>query len=161
MTFPRHSTARTPRDLREAIRMCKDHARERKRLSVERLADLLDVTVDTLYKWMADGRLPASKIPAFEHACGVHYVTEYLAGGAGRIVIQIPAGHPADAESIAGLQAIMADATAKLIRCYRGQASIEETRDGLTVTLQALAWHRSNVTRLDQPELGLPGDGDA
>lgn len=86
---------------------------------------------------------------------------KYLAGGAGRIVIQIPPGHPADAEALAGLQSIMADATAKLIRCYRGQATLDETRDGLTVTLQALAWHRENVAHLDQPELGLSGDGDA
>lgn len=157
MPFPRKPAHWKPRDLREAIRACKDHAREKRRLSVERLADLLDVSVDTLYKWMADGRLPVSKVPAFEHACGVHYVSEYLAAGAGRIVIAIPAGHPTDAEGLAALQAIIADATARLIHCYRGEASIEDTRDGLTVTLQALAWHRENVAHLGQPELELQG----
>ena len=161
MPFPRKSAHWTPRDLREAIRACKDHAREKRRLSVERLADLLDVTVDTLYKWMADGRLPASKIPAFEHACGAYWVSEYLAASSGRIVIQIPAGHPTDAEGLATLQAIIADATARLIRCYRGEASIEETRDGLTVSLQALAWHRENEARLETPELDLQGDRHA
>lgn len=161
MPFPRKPAHWKPRDLREAIRACKDHARERKRLSVERLADLLETSVDALYKWMSDGKMPASKIAAFEHFCGAHYVSEYLAAGSGRIVIQIPAGHPADAEKLAALQAIIADATARLIRCYRGDASIEETRDGLTVSLQALAWHRENVGHLDQPELDLAGGDDA
>ena len=160
MPFPRRTAHWKPRDLREAIRACKDHAREKKRFGVERLAALLDVTDDTLYKWMADGRMPASKIPAFEHACGVHYVTEYLAGGAGRIVITLPTGHPADAESLAALQAIIADATAKLIRCYRGEASVAEVHAELTVSLQALAWHRENVAHLGAPELDLGLGGD-
>ena len=30
-------------------------------------------------------------------------------------------------------------------------------RDGLTVSLQALAWHRENVARLETPELDLQG----
>lgn len=160
MSIPRRSAHWKPRDLREALRAVKDHGRERHQLSAERLADLLDVTVDTLYKWLADGRLPASKIVAFEHACGAHYVSEYLAGGAGRIVIRLPAGHPADAEELAGLQEHLAESLTLLIRCYRGRASIEETQRELTATLQAMAWHRANVAQLTQPGLDLGGDDD-
>lgn len=158
MTFPRRSPHWKPRDLREALRACKDYGRERHQLSAERLADLLDVSVDTLYKWLADGRLPASKIVAFEHACGAHYVSEYLAGGAGRIVIRLPAGHPADAEDLAGLQEHLAASLALLIRCYRGRASIEDTQRDLTASLQAMAWHRENVRQMTQPALDLGGD---
>jgi hypothetical protein len=109
---------------------------------------------------LADGRLPASKIVAFEHACGAYYVSEYLAGGAGRIVIRLPAGHPADAEELAGLQEHLAESLTLLIRCYRGRASIEETQRELTATLQAMAWHRANVAQLTQPGLDLGGDDD-
>jgi hypothetical protein len=60
MSIPRRSAHWKPRDLREALRAVKDHGRERHQLSAERLADLLDVTVDTLYK---SKLLPDSRSP--------------------------------------------------------------------------------------------------
>lgn len=158
MSFPARQTNWSryqPRDLKDAFRACKDCARDKKRYSVERISELMGVTPDSLYKWMADGRMPAAMIPAFEHVTGVHFVTEYLAAGSGRIVIKIPAGHPQDAEALAGLQSLLADAVADLIRCYAGKASVEQTVQELTATLQSLAWHRENVGKLERPELEL------
>lgn len=148
------------RDLRDAFRAAKDFARQRRQLSVERIAELLDVTPDALYKWLGDAKMPASKIAAFEHVCGCHFVSSYLAAGAGRIVVQIPDGHVPDAEEVAGLQAIIADAVAKLARCYRGECDIEETQRQLTVTLQAVAYHRGNVGKMSTPELDFCGCDD-
>lgn len=147
-----------PKDLKDAFRACKDFAKQKKNYSVERIAELMGATPESLYKWMADGRMPAAMIPVFEHVTGAHFVTEYLAGGAGRLVIKIPAGHPVDAEAIAGLQGILAEAMTDLIRCYAGKASVEQTRQELTGTLQSLAWHRENVSKLQQPEFDLGED---
>lgn len=85
MSFPhqrRNWKRFQPRDLREALRGCKDYARERKRLSVERIADLMGVSADCLYKWLADARMPLASVQLYEHICGAHFVTDYLAGGA-------------------------------------------------------------------------------
>lgn len=149
-----------PRDLRDAFRACKDHARARRNLSVERIAERIDATPESLYKWMADGRMPAAKIPAFEAVCGAHFVSDYLAAAHGRIAIAIPRGHHADVEDLAGLQAVLADAVGKLARFWHGRATMDETLAGLTISLQALAWHRENVRRADEPELDLGADQD-
>lgn len=150
-----------PRDLKDAFRACKDRARDEQRLSVERIADLLGCSADALYKWMGDARMPAAMIPGFEHVCRAHYVSDYLAAGQGRIVIQIPPGHPADIEDLAGLQSLIADSVAQLVRCYRGQAAIDATQRDLTQSLQGLGWHRENVAHLTHPELDLGGDDHA
>lgn len=162
MPFPEKRIRRDyqPRDLRDAFRACKDYARQHKRLSVERLADLVDASPDALYKWLGDARMPAAKIQAFEHACGVHFVSEYLAGNANRLVVRVPAGHPASAEDIAGLMTITADAVAKLARFWRHEISYEEAHAGLTVSLQATAWHRENIGKAEAPELDLGGADD-
>jgi hypothetical protein len=144
-----------PKDLRDAFRACKEVARERKRLSVERIADLMGISADCLYKWLSDAKMPAASIPAYEHICGAHFVTEYLASGCGRIVVLIPPGTPAGVEDLADLQAQIADAVARLVRCYRSGEDIIGTRDGLTGSIQSLAWHRENVTHLDMPALDL------
>ena len=43
-----------PSSLRDALRLCKDHALEKKNYSVERIADLMGITADLLYKWLAN-----------------------------------------------------------------------------------------------------------
>ena len=149
-----------PRNLRDSFRLCKDHAKERKNLSVERIADLIGISDDLLYKWLSNGQMKASLIPSFENACGIHFVTEYLAAGAGRIVINIPLGRRADELALAELQALCAEAVAKLIRFYHDDlGDAEDTREYLTNALQGLAWHRENVDKLDMPELDLGGEG--
>jgi hypothetical protein len=163
MSFPQRQTnwkRYQPKDLRDAFRACKAFARERKHLSVERIADLMGVTADCLYKWLADARMPAQSIPVYEHVCGAHFVTEYLAAGCGRMVVAIPPGAPADAEDLAALQGQIAEAVARLIRCYRGDADTAETREGLAGSIRSLAWHRENVAHLGAPELDLSLGGD-
>ena len=68
-----------PSSLRDALRLCKDHALEKKNYSVERIADLMGITADLLYKWLANGRMPASAIPAYELITGINFVTRWLA----------------------------------------------------------------------------------
>jgi len=68
-----------PTSLRDALRLCKDHALERSNYSVERIADLMDVSSDLLYKWLSTGKMPVSSVPAYEHICGISLVTRWLA----------------------------------------------------------------------------------
>ncbi|MGB3289607.1 MAG: iron ABC transporter permease [Burkholderiaceae bacterium] len=46
-----------PSNIVDAFRLCKDYALERRRLSVERIAELMGVTSDVLYKWLSNGRM--------------------------------------------------------------------------------------------------------
>ncbi len=162
MTFPkkpRNWKRVQARSLRDAFRLCKDHARERRNLSVERIAELLDTSPDALYKWLSNASMPSGKVQAYEHICGIHLVTEYLAASGSRVVIQIPAGRPADAMDINRLQAAIADAIGKLIRFYHGESAQADTEAALSEILKDLAWHRENVHKAEQPELAL-GDGE-
>lgn len=162
MAFPgrsRNWKRYQPADLAGALRACKEFARDKKNLSVERIAELMGVSVEALYKWMADGSMPAKRLASFEHICGAHFATEYLAGGAGRIVIRLPSGAPTHPEDLAALQSELADAVARLIRCYRENDRVEDTRNAITGSLRSLAWHRENLARMESPELDF-GDGD-
>ena len=46
-----------------ALRLCKEWAQAKRHLSVERIADRMGTTHDSLYKWLATGRMPAILIP--------------------------------------------------------------------------------------------------
>ena len=141
--------------LREAFRLCKEHAREKKNLSVERIAELLDASPDALYKWLSNASMPAGKIQTYEYICGIHLVSEYLAASGRRVVIEIPAGKTVDALEINQLQTVINDAVGTLIRFYSGDAEQAATEAGLTEILKDVAWHRENVHKSDQPELEL------
>jgi len=161
---PRRSWKVAPASLAEAFRLCREHGIERKRLSVDRLAELMATTPATLYKWMEDGTMPAHRIAQFEHFTGAHFVSDYLAISSGRVVVPLPTGRPDTAEDISGLQLVCHEAIASLIRCWRGESDIDETVSALTMGLKALAWERENVQRRDRPELDLSMDeetGDA
>lgn len=134
-------------------------AKERRNLSVERLADLIDASTDSLYKWMGDGKMPAAKIQPFEHACGAHFVTEYLAGGAHRVVVEIPRGRQPGGEDLAELQMVTAAAVSALSQFWARRIEIDEANAQLTLALQALAWHRANAEQAGHPELDLDDDG--
>ncbi|MEE9357355.1 helix-turn-helix domain-containing protein [Candidatus Vondammii sp. HM_W22] len=156
MSFPRkrRNWKRVrPSNLRDAFRLCKEYAREKKNLSVERIADLMGVSVDSLYKWLSNGKMPASMIQGYEHFCGIHLVSDYLASSANRLVIDIPTGRAVSAMETNELQAVFSDAFGMLIRYYNGEADQQVTEDNLTCILAGLVWHRENVRKTEQPEL--------
>lgn len=91
-----------PNSLLAALRGCKEFALERKRLSIERIADLMGVTHDSLYKWLATGRMPLVLLPTYELACGCNFASVWLAAQAGKMVIDIPTGrHTAETDLVA------------------------------------------------------------
>ena len=131
------------------------HRLELSRLVAQRVADALGVTHDSLYKWLATGRLPAILIPTYEHACGCHFVSEWLAASAGRLVIDMPKGRTVSQSELVELNSGFAAALQLLTNFYAsdGKADPIETLDALTTHLQQVAWHHANVNVHATPEL--------
>lgn len=142
-----------PLSLTHALRLCKDYAIERKRLSVERIADLMGVTHDSLYKWLSTGRMPAILIPAYEHACGIQFITRWLASSSGKLVIDMPTGHAASDEDIQWLHLNFSEATSRLISFYQGLNDAPTTLAALQTILEDLVGHRENVLQYSNPQL--------
>lgn len=144
-----------PGSIVEALRLCKDHARERRNLSVERIAEIMGVTPDVLYKWLSTGRIPASLIPGFEHACGIDLVSRYLAASSGRLVIDMPTGHAAGPDAMQDLQQALNDAVGALLDFYKKGGDPAVTLQKTLAGVEQLAFHHHNVGRAAAPELGL------
>lgn len=146
-----------PTSLVHALRLCKDHALEKKNLSVERIADLMGVTTDSLYKWLSNGRMPANLIPAYEHICQIGFVSRWLAVSDGKVVIDIPTGRAATALDVHQLQGTLNSAVGSILDFAAGKADADATLAAINAGLAGLAWHRANVEKHLQPELEFGG----
>ena len=144
-----------PASLVEALRLCKEFAAERQHLSVERIADRMGVTHDSLYKWLATGRLPAILLPTYEMACGCHFASHWYAVNAGKLVIDMPTGRTAAPADMVEFNSGFAAALQLLSDFYAkpGQADPTETLAALTAHLQQVAYHQANVQQHATPEL--------
>lgn len=138
--------------LRMAFELCKQAAFKR-RLSIERVAELMNVQAHVLYKWLETERMPIACVPSWEHACGSNAVTTYLAHQAHRLVIDLPRGRATSAQDVQTLQVVLHEATGALMQFAAGRMSGEDTMARLTEGMEALAWHRANVAKQAQPEL--------
>jgi hypothetical protein len=142
-----------PTSLIHALRISKDYAREVNHRSVERIADLMAVTPDLLYKWLANGRMPAVLIPTFEHACGIDFVSRWLALSAGKLVVEIPTGRDLKECDLHQLQELLHAAVGKLMEFADGRGEAVPTLGALDSAMSGLAFHRGNVAKHAQPEL--------
>lgn len=141
--------------LQHAMELCLDHAREVHNRSIDNVADLIDANKWTLYKWVAEGTMPAGRIRPFEFACGCSFITDWLAASAHKLVVEMPSGKKSGATDLNRLQGSFADAMSLLIKFYADEASAKDTLAALTETMTGLAWHRANVEKAAEPELGL------
>lgn len=139
----------------EALRLCKEYAQAKHNLSVERIADRMGATHDSLYKWLATGRLPSILIPAYEHACGCHFVSEWLAAGTGKVLVDMPTGRKATSEELMAMNTSCAAALELLTSFYANplQADAEATLAALRSHLEQVAYHHHNVASYATPEL--------
>ena len=145
-----------PTSLRNALELCKDHAKERHNLSVERIAESMGLTDHwTVYKWIQTGRIPANMIRPYETACGIDYVTRWLAASSGRLLIDIPTGRGVTAEDILSLHSVMNAAATQILDFYEKtpRPDVADVLAAIQEAMQTLAWHRGNVEKRDQPEL--------
>lgn len=138
-----------------ALRLCKEFAQAKHNLSVERIADRMGATHDSLYKWLATGRLPAILIPAFELACGCHYVSEWLAASSGRLVVAMPTGRKPEGTELLDMNSSCAAALQLLTAFYAApaDADTEVTLSALRLHLEQVAFHHHNVAQYATPEL--------
>ncbi|GKT21691.1 hypothetical protein [Acidovorax sp. SUPP3334] len=138
-----------------AMRLCKEFAQERWNLSVERIADRMGVTHDSLYKWLGTGRMPAILVPAYELACGCHYVTDWYAAAAGRLVVPMPTGRAVGEAELLAVNSGCAAALALLTTFYAdpAQADTAATLEALRAHLEQVAFHHHNVARCVAPDL--------
>ncbi len=147
-----------PASLRQALEWCKEHARERHNLSVERIAEGMGLPDHSaLYKWLANGRMPAVLIPVYERVCGVNLVSRWLAASSGKVLIDVPAGRAATAKDTQRLQEILTETTGTLLAFYAGKDDVPATLAALQNALEELAWHRGNVQQHANPQLELGG----
>lgn len=143
-----------PYSLRDAMDKCLDHAREVHNRSVDTVADLMGLPSKwTLYKWVQEASLPSRLIKNFELACGVDFVSRWLAVSGGKLVIDMPAGRKSTPQDIHALQEVTNTAIGALIRFYNDQTDAGETLAAVQTALERLAWHKINVEKAHQPEL--------
>lgn len=143
-----------PTSLRNALELCKEHARVVLNLSVERIADAMGLPDHwIIYKWIESGRIPANMIRPFELACGIDFVTRWLAGTNGKLLIDVPSGRDLTETDIVELHNGFGAALALLSDFYAGRADADATLAALTSHLQQVAWHHANVRQHAHPEL--------
>lgn len=147
-----------PASLREALKGCKDFAQERHNLSVERIAERMGLEDHwALYKWIANGRMPAVLLPAYEHACGISLVARWMAATDNKLLVDMPAGRQATPADMVELNSGFARCLQLLTDFYAagGQADPAAVLDALRLHLQQVAAHQLNVAGYAEPELEL------
>lgn len=144
-----------PNSTIEALRLCKEFALERKNLSLERIADRMGASHDSLYKWLATGRMPLISLMSYELACGCHFASEFLAASAGKLVVDLPTGRSGSTADMVELNTGFAEALQLLTNFYSSPTPCNpaETVAALTRHLEQVAYHRSNVQQHATPEL--------
>ncbi|AVO33665.1 hypothetical protein [Ottowia oryzae] len=152
----RHWKRWQPASLRDALKGCKDFAQERHNLSVERIAERMGLEDHwALYKWIANGRMPAVLLPAYEHACGINLVARWMAATDGKLLVDMPRGRQAQPADMVELNTGFAQALQLLTDFYAGgeQADANATLEALRNHLQQVAAHQLNVAGFAEPEL--------
>lgn len=143
-----------PSSLRDALEGCKEFARDRHNKSVERIAAEMGLADHwSLYKWLQNGRMPASSLLPYEKACGINLVSRWLTASSGKLLIDIPTGRQGQARDIQALQEQLHQVTGLLMAFYDSKASAETTLEGIHNAMQSLAWHKGNVQQHQQPQL--------
>lgn len=155
MTTARRKRARIPNSLEEAIQLNLDHALRKHNRGQKRIAELIGIKLDTLYKWLAENRIPANMIGPFENACSATYLTQYLCAQAHLLAVEIPSGRRVIANDVNDLQSRFVESIGLLIAFYKGESDQDETVGSLTDLMGQVAWHKANVERASAPELGL------
>ncbi len=143
-----------PYSLRDAMDKCLDYARETHNRSVDTVADLMGLPSKwTLYKWVQEASLPSRLIKNFEHACGVDFVSRYLAVSGGKLVIDMPRGRHVGPNAMHTLQVTLNDTVGELLDFYADKIGAEQAGAMLQTAMEQLAWHKINVEKSHQPEL--------
>lgn len=141
-----------PHSMVKALNLTKEHGKEKKNLSAQRIADRLSTNDDCLYKWIANATMPIGKLIAYEETCGRPIVTQYLAQSQGFLLVPVPTGRKAEHKDLNDLQLYMTRALSKIIETYDGQCTADEAIDAIKVLMQDLAYQQRNVKKAEMPQ---------
>ena len=145
-----------PVSLRQALELCVQYAKDKNNKSVERIAEEMgEANHWTLYKWLESGRIPAVCIRPFEIACGVNFVTTYLAHSANYLALDIPTGRQPAHREISGLNYFMSQTIQQLYEYGDGIKAASDVIETITQLMEDLAHQRGNLEKERQPELNL------
>lgn len=143
-----------PTSLRQAAELCVQHALEKRNKSVERIAEEMGIPSHwTLYKWLESGRMPLLNIRPFEIACGIDFITKYMAHSASYLAIDIPTGRKAEHRELSELNLFMSQAVQHLYEYQDGQKTADDVIGVITSLMEDLAHQRGNLEKAAQPEL--------
>ncbi|MBB1601561.1 hypothetical protein A9977_16085 [Variovorax sp. UMC13] len=143
-----------PNSLRHALELCKDHALEKLNRSVPGIASEMGLADHwSLYKWLQNGRMPLCFLIPYENACGIDFVSRWLASSKGRVLIDMPTGRNLRETDVVELHNGFGQALQLLTSFFKGDAKPEDTTAALTAHLAQVAWHRANVEKHTTPEL--------
>jgi hypothetical protein len=141
-----------PHSIVKALNLVKEHGKEKKQQSVQRIGDRLGINEDLLYKWIANGTMPVKSIIAFEESCGINFVTQYLAHSQGYLLVAAPTGRKAEHKDLNQLQLYMAQVAAKIIEANEGTCTAQDAIDHIKVLMQDLAFQQKNVAVTECPQ---------
>ncbi|KAF3999041.1 hypothetical protein [Glaciimonas immobilis] len=147
-----------PTSLRHALELCKEYARERRNVSIEGIAVRMGVTDHwTIYKWIQNGRIPANMVHPYEMACGINFVTRFMAASDNKLLIEIPTGRALVDADVVELHNGFGFALQLLTDFYSGKADAGATTDALMTHLNQVAFHHANVIKHAAPEFQFDG----
>ncbi|ARO88153.1 hypothetical protein EBAPG3_010405 [Nitrosospira lacus] len=141
-----------PRNTLEAMRLCKDYAKAKRNLSVERIADRMGVSADNLYSWLGNGKMHLSLVQSYEHVCGCTFISDHLTHAQGNLSVKIPSGRSLQDADLLKMHGSFSKTMALLADFYAGKADANETLNAITDHMQTAAWHRGNVGKHLEPE---------
>lgn len=143
-----------PNSLREALELCKDHARERLGKSVDNIADDMGQADKwSLYKWIQNGSMPAKLIRPYQIACGINLVSRWIAASEGRLLVDVPTGRTITPEDMNQAHAGFAQAMGLISDFYAGKTDQASTLEAIREHLQLMGRFHGNVQQHHTPEL--------
>lgn len=152
--MPRRSWKKVqPGNRNQAQELCLEYARVKHNRSIDQVADLMGANKWTLYKWLESGGMPLRLIKPFEHACGIDFVSRWLAISDNKLVIDIPRGKIGNADDIFALQESTNEAVGALLNFYAEKSTQQEALEAVQNALERMAWHKGNVEKYNQPEI--------
>ena len=99
--------------------------------------------------------MPLVLLRPYELACGVDYVTRWMAASNGRMLVQIATGRKLAHADIVELHEHFARAIQLLTGYYAKPGDPATVLAALTTHMEHVAWHRQNVAQHINPELDL------
>ena len=142
-----------PTSLHGALEADKDEGIHRRRMSVERIAEAYGNRPKTVYDWIEEASIPASKLALWFEKTGGKNAIRFLCAQAGGLFIELPTGRPTTSHGINELQTVLTQSVRALLDFQEGKLGKDECGAALMAGLEGLAYERQQVLRADQPEL--------